>query len=70
MTSTIEWHKTSERLPEKGGEYLVCHIRHQWLDLYEYSLDEGKWYDNECLCRIDNKFYPEMWAELPWPKEE
>lgn len=77
MTSTIEWHKTSERLPEHSGHYLVYFIRKGFcgpvVDYCGYRVCfHSRWYGgNEFLAQDGlRNCDPEYWAELPRPEEE
>ena len=65
MTSTIEWHKTSERPPVEEGDYLVicetCGYRQINMAVYMGEIWHGQ---------PTGEVNPVQWAELPWPEEE
>ena len=74
IKTTIEWHKTTEELPEKSGNYLIKHSI-KYISMVPYSAKHKRFnaFDNFTKAKAKELEIADVcyWAEMPaFPENE
>lgn len=66
FVTTIEWHKPTEKLPEKSGKYLVCYgLYRANITSVEYSTRHKSFNAYDEFDDATNAIEVAWWAEMP-----